>query len=424
MFLHGSIIHIFFTMLFLWMMGSEIERYSGGREFLKYYLVTGRGAGLVNVLVQPARCRFPTIGASGAIFGIIIAFALAFPDRELLLYFFIRIKAKHFAILVGALDLALLLLPTAGIARFAHLGGLAVGLRLSQVRPAGLPPEEVRLQWPGPGVDGGAERSVKREAAGQRGRDRSHPRQDNREGIDCLERQRRGPSSRAEWEEVPTRHGLGEAEAPRRLHPWDVTPGEARDSRTRLAGGRRSGTGARSDDCGADVGFPDKCTVLAAVAVLTYPGPRSRRDPRDEEPCAFPYIPAFLAFREMPGLLAALEAAKTDVDVLMCDGQGLAHPRGMGLATHVGILARSCRWSGCASRHASPARLPASPAQGRTLICSMPPARSWGRLRTRDGVEPVYVSWATGSISRTRSRRAGLRAEVPHSRAPEERRTG
>jgi membrane associated rhomboid family serine protease len=127
MFLHASVLHIFFNMLFLWMMGSELERHWGSREFLKYYLVTGCGAGLVNVLVQP-HSTVPTIGASGAIFGIIIAFAMAFPDRELMLYFFIRIKAKHFAILVGVLELiALFLLRDSGIARFAHLGGLAVG---------------------------------------------------------------------------------------------------------------------------------------------------------------------------------------------------------------------------------------------------------------------------------------------------------
>ena len=127
MFLHASVLHIFFNMLFLWMMGSELERHWGSKEFLKYYLITGCGAGLVNVLVQP-HSSVPTIGASGAIFGLIIAFALAFPDRELMLYFFIRIKAKHFAILVGVLELlALLLLPNAGIARFAHLGGLLVG---------------------------------------------------------------------------------------------------------------------------------------------------------------------------------------------------------------------------------------------------------------------------------------------------------
>lgn len=127
MFLHGGFLHIFFNMLFLWMMGSEIERLWGSKEFLKYYFITGSGAGLVNVLVQP-RSTIPTIGASGAIFGLIIAFALAFPDREILLYFFIRIKAKYFAVLVGLLELlALFLLPNATIARFAHLGGLVIG---------------------------------------------------------------------------------------------------------------------------------------------------------------------------------------------------------------------------------------------------------------------------------------------------------
>lgn len=127
LFLHGNPLHILFNMVFLWMMGPELERYWGGREFLKYYLITGGGAGLVNVLVQPAS-MVPTIGASGAIFGVIIAFALAFPDREMLLYFVIRIKAKHFAVLVGTIELlSLFLLPSAPIARFAHLGGLAVG---------------------------------------------------------------------------------------------------------------------------------------------------------------------------------------------------------------------------------------------------------------------------------------------------------
>jgi membrane associated rhomboid family serine protease len=127
MFLHGGFLHILFNMIFLWMMGSELERFWGSREFLKYYLITGCGAGLVNVMVQPGLTT-PTIGASGAIFGLIIAFAMAFPDREILLYFFIRMKAKHFAVLVGGLEiLALLLMPRAPIARFAHLGGLLVG---------------------------------------------------------------------------------------------------------------------------------------------------------------------------------------------------------------------------------------------------------------------------------------------------------
>jgi len=138
MFLHGNFLHLLFNMLFIWMMGSEMERHWGSREFLKYYLITGAGAGLINVLVQPSS-SVPTIGASGAVFGLIIAFAMTFPERVLLLYFVIRIKAKYFAVLVGLLELlALFLMPGAPIARFAHLGGLVVGyIYLKRRRIAG-----------------------------------------------------------------------------------------------------------------------------------------------------------------------------------------------------------------------------------------------------------------------------------------------
>jgi membrane associated rhomboid family serine protease len=126
LFLHGGALHILFNMLFLWMIGSEIERHWGSREFLKYYFITGCGAGLVNVFVQPG-LAIPTIGASGAIFGLIIAFALMFPEREIYI-FFIRMKAKHFALLMAVLQiLALVLMPHLPVARFAHLGGLLVG---------------------------------------------------------------------------------------------------------------------------------------------------------------------------------------------------------------------------------------------------------------------------------------------------------
>jgi membrane associated rhomboid family serine protease len=147
MFLHGGLIHVFFNMLFLWMMGSEIERAWGGKEFLKYYFVTGCGAGLVNALVQP-HATTRTIGASGAIFGLIIAFALAFPERELLLYFLIRMKAKHFAILIGALELiALFALPEMGIARFAHLGGLVIGYAYIKYEKLSYPFSKALRRW-------------------------------------------------------------------------------------------------------------------------------------------------------------------------------------------------------------------------------------------------------------------------------------
>jgi membrane associated rhomboid family serine protease len=147
MFFHGSVLHILFNMLFLWMMGSEIERLWGSREFLKYYMLTGVGAGLVNVIVQP-RSSIPTIGASGAIFGLIIAFAMAFPNREILLYFLIKIKAKYFAVLVGLLELlALFLMPSAPIARFAHLGGLVIGYVYLRRQRLGRPLKSKLSAW-------------------------------------------------------------------------------------------------------------------------------------------------------------------------------------------------------------------------------------------------------------------------------------
>jgi membrane associated rhomboid family serine protease len=127
LFLHGDLLHILLNMLFLWMLGSELERFWGRREFLKYYFITGCGAGLVSVLVQPSLTR-PTIGASGAIFGLIVGFAMVFPEREILFMFLIRMKAKHFAVLAAGIELVMIWqMPDAPVARFAHLGGLAIG---------------------------------------------------------------------------------------------------------------------------------------------------------------------------------------------------------------------------------------------------------------------------------------------------------
>jgi membrane associated rhomboid family serine protease len=127
LFLHGDPLHIVFNMLFLWILGPALERYWGSKEFIRYYFVTGIGAGLVSVLVQP-HLRIPTIGASGAIFGLIVGFAMAFPDQEVLFMFLIRMKAKYFALIAVALEVIMLWqMPNAPVARFAHLGGLLVG---------------------------------------------------------------------------------------------------------------------------------------------------------------------------------------------------------------------------------------------------------------------------------------------------------
>lgn len=128
MFLHGGLMHVGFNMLALWMFGTQLERVWGTREFLRYYFITGIGAGLINVAFN-AGSPIPTIGASGAIFGLLLAYGVLFPNHLILLYFFIPIKAKYFVILFAALEFLMARSYTAdGVAHFAHLGGMAVGL--------------------------------------------------------------------------------------------------------------------------------------------------------------------------------------------------------------------------------------------------------------------------------------------------------
>ena len=126
MFLHdpNGILHILFNMLFLWMFGVELENEWGAKEFLKYYFITGIGAGLINILLSSS----PTIGASGAIYGVMVAYALRFPNRYVYLYFLLPIKMKYF---VGFLVLVAFFSTLGsygdGIAHAAHLGGIIIG---------------------------------------------------------------------------------------------------------------------------------------------------------------------------------------------------------------------------------------------------------------------------------------------------------
>jgi len=127
MFLHGGMFHILMNMFVLWMFGSEIERQWGSREFYKYYFITGIGAGIFNVIFDHT-LTIPIVGASGAIFGILLAFGLMFPNRPILLYFLIPIKAKYFVIFFGVISfLSAFSATNDGIAHFAHLGGMVVG---------------------------------------------------------------------------------------------------------------------------------------------------------------------------------------------------------------------------------------------------------------------------------------------------------
>ncbi len=127
MFLHGGFFHILFNMFALWMFGCDIERSWGTKEFLRYYFITGVGAGFFTFFLS-FNSHIPTIGASGAIFGVLVAFAMMFPDRPIYLYFLFPIKAKYLVIFFAVIEfLASFRHTTDGIGHFAHLGGMVIG---------------------------------------------------------------------------------------------------------------------------------------------------------------------------------------------------------------------------------------------------------------------------------------------------------
>lgn len=139
MFLHAmNPFHILFNMMGLWFLGSELEMRWGSKLFLGYYLFTGIGAGLIYVLTLaiygavsgsvPASYATPVVGASGAVFGILLAYGVLFGDR--MLYFFgaFPIKARYFVMIIAGVEVIMLLTNIGGgVANLAHLGGLVAG---------------------------------------------------------------------------------------------------------------------------------------------------------------------------------------------------------------------------------------------------------------------------------------------------------
>ena len=133
-FLHGSLTHLFFNMFALWMFGGEIERLLGRAHFLEYYLVCVVGAAVAQLVVMGNMNMppMPTVGASGGVFGLLLAFGMAWPNRRIMLLFPpIPMPAWLFVTLYGALELYLGVTGSAvGVAHFAHLGGMAAGYAL------------------------------------------------------------------------------------------------------------------------------------------------------------------------------------------------------------------------------------------------------------------------------------------------------
>lgn len=128
MFLHGGPSHIIFNMFGLYMFGQQIEANWGTRRFVTYYFLCGIGAAVLHMLVAPN----PVIGASGGVFGILLAYAMIYPNRHILLLIPpIPIKAKYLVAGYGALELFFGVTSTmSGVAHFAHLGGMIAGFLL------------------------------------------------------------------------------------------------------------------------------------------------------------------------------------------------------------------------------------------------------------------------------------------------------
>ena len=140
MFLHAGFGHIFFNLFALWMFGQAIENFWGTNRFVTYYFLTGIGAALLHMLIGGGGA--PTLGASGAVYGILLAFGMMFPNRPIMLLFPpIPIKAKYFVAIFGAIELVSgLTRANSGVAHFAHLGGMLVGFVL--IKYWGLKSEE------------------------------------------------------------------------------------------------------------------------------------------------------------------------------------------------------------------------------------------------------------------------------------------
>ncbi len=180
----------------------------------------------------------------------------------------------------------------------------------------------------------------------------------------------------------------------RELHPWSVSPAEARLLQGRLAPRVRIGPLGKTVRlvAGADLAFDRRRGLLfASVLVFSFPELElvDRADARG--PLDFPYVPGLLTFREGPVLVQAFAALETEPDVTIFDGQGLAHPRRLGLACHMGLWLRApavgCAKSRLVGTHAEP-----GPRKGDSVPLMDGEEQIGVVLRTRDGVKPVYVS--------------------------------
>jgi deoxyribonuclease V len=183
-----------------------------------------------------------------------------------------------------------------------------------------------------------------------------------------------------------------------KLHGFDLSPEEARRLQEGLASRVEAGPALDLEEvryvAGADVSTQDGM-AYATVVVLDFPGLSVVEAQGFEAPLEFPYVPGLLSFREMPSLLGALEKVETAVDVVVLDAQGLAHPRRIGLASHVGLFL-DVPTVGCA-KTVLVGKFEEPGMEKGNATDMVHRGEVVGRaVRTRDGVSPVYVSVGNG----------------------------
>ena len=180
------------------------------------------------------------------------------------------------------------------------------------------------------------------------------------------------------------------------LHSWDVTPAQAREIQERLGSRviRRDMFRSIERVCGVDVGFCGERAVAACV-VLSFPDLEILDHSVHSAKVTFPYIPGLLSFREIPSLLPALEALGIAPDLIIADGQGIAHGRGIGLASHLGLLVDTptigCAKSRLMGRYTEPGA-----EKGDWEYLYGDDTVIGAVVRTRRSVKPLFVSIGHG----------------------------
>ena len=129
MFLHGGMLHIFFNLFTLWMFGGELEQSWGSKYFLRYYIIAGIGAGVcialmnaVTTFQHPQMASASTIGASGAIFALLLAYGVMWPNREVMLYFLVPIKMKYMVLFFGLIEFIGMISDARSVGNVSHIG--------------------------------------------------------------------------------------------------------------------------------------------------------------------------------------------------------------------------------------------------------------------------------------------------------------